>query len=332
MINHRFYRIATKTQHASNAFVVSLKKAPLWSGEREISIIFSRLSSQMRASFRAETFLPPTFPYGTTFSLKSSREKSPAPLSPCRQLFRFTTLWNVEAHPPPSSWSRETFHHGFFDKGEGACVVVQTSNRRGRQFTLRKKRWKLAVQSSRPTHLPRDWLGKVLGDSFTLQIGGWNRHQKTFSLAFPLVTFSRADPYLFFFFFFCYFSSLSIVWLIFDKWNGISVKKGQRVVWIIICEKLLSSDFFDNLDFCEFLIGIEERVWILLVDLQGRSRGYIWLIFDKWREWNLFRFEIWWFVEKEDRVVWVVCIILQSFLINWIFVTEVEERVRIFFI
>ena len=170
-------------------------------------------------------------------------------------------------------------------------------------------------------------------------------------------------PLSFLFFFFCYFSSLSIVWLIFDKWNGISVKKGQRVVWIIICEncyppifsvgfkldfceflieiegrvwillvdlqgkieledisgwfltsgkngissvseickeraacriiiceKLLSSNFFDKLDFCEFLIEIEGRVWILLVNLQGRARGYIWLIFDKWREWNLFRF------------------------------------------
>lgn len=35
---------------------------------------------------------------------------------------------------------------------------------------------------------------------------------------------------------------------------------------------------------------------------------------------------------KGHRVIWVVCIIFQSFLINWIFVTEVERRVRIFFV
>lgn len=229
LIDHRFYRIeiveliATQITTRFKRFLylsLFLQKAPPSSGKEEISIICSRLSSQIRA----ETFLPPTTSPSTArlFLLWKASKKgllppflaSPLSLSSAFSIHdtlerrsASTLLFGRERNVSP--WFFRQREEGREGEGRGrARLRVQTSNSRGRPFTLRKKRWKLAVQSSRPTHLPRDWPGKVLGDSFTLQIGGWNRHQKTFSLArvFFHSSLSRVVTPLFFFFLFLPFS------------------------------------------------------------------------------------------------------------------------------
>lgn len=199
--------------------------------------------------FVQKPFLPPRVSIAArhdVFFEKLSRKKlcssssSPSlPLPLCRQLFRFTTLWTRWSASPPFSVARNVSPWFFRQRGGGGgggglAWLRKQVTAVGDRLPFGKS-VESSVQSSRPTHLPRDWLGKVVGDSFTLQIGGWNRHQKTFSLAFPLVTFSRGHPSFFLFFFFSC-SSLVDFWqvermesLLFQRFGDLS--KERASVW-----------------------------------------------------------------------------------------------------
>lgn len=211
----------------------------------------------------------------------------------------FSTLWNAST---PLLGREKRFTMTFFSTN-GEWLRKQPSHRRGRPFTLRKKRWK-PVQSSRPTHLPRDWLGKVVGDSFTLQIGGWNRHQKTFSLAVPL---SRVVS-----FFDCAFPPprISSGWFLRQAESFVpeicrySWKKGW-VARVIIWEKVLSSDFsmrwisVTEVEGRIFLADLQERVE--LEDIPGRQSGWF---LERWRRWNLLSIR----KERTHCVIWIIII------------------------
>lgn len=199
--------------------------------------------------FVQKPFLPPPrFHRGTArrFLWKALAKKAlllllPPPSPLCRQLFRFTTLWTRWSASPPFSVARNVSPWFFRQRGGGGGLawLRKQVTAVGDRLPFGKS-VESSVQSSRPTHLPRDWLGKVVGDSFTLQIGGWNRHQKTFSLAFPLVTFSRGHPsfFIYFFFFFLFLSCSSLVdfWqvermesLLFQRFGDLS--KERASVW-----------------------------------------------------------------------------------------------------